>query len=213
MRITRWGHAGLAAAVAFVLCGAPVWARGDRPRTPAERDIMERPLSLKVGGGFESQSGDLAEKLRTGPMWSASISGQALPWLGAEATYTGSTHEVDRRLLGTTGGAVNGADFVHNGASVAATVNLPSRIIQPYGLAGIGFDRYNFRGANGPAFRDDTAGRVPLGAGLRSSMGALTADLRFNYNILFSQNFARSTVVNDGPGGTYDVGLNVGARF
>ncbi|MBX5480281.1 MAG: hypothetical protein IRZ16_00310 [Myxococcaceae bacterium] len=178
------------------------------------QDLVDRPVAVRVGGGMEGVAGALDDRLGIGPHWNATLSAQPLPFMGAEIAYNGATHDVDNNFPGTVGseGAVGGADFVSNGGQAAVTFNLPTPIVQPYALGGIGFDHFEFRGAETSTFRDDTAGRVPVGGGLKSNMGALSADLRFNYNILFSQNFARSAADPD-IGGTYNLALQVGARF
>lgn len=169
------------------------------------------PVQLKVGGGVEGQTEVLADRMASGPMWSAALSAQPLNFLGIEAAYTGSTHEIDNNLTGAENdGAVNGADFVRNGGQIAATLAIPTPVIQPYAIGGVGIDRYDFRGATA-GFQDDTAGRAPVGGGIRAAVGPVVADARATYNVLFDQEFIPD--VGNTQGGTYDVGLHVGARF
>lgn len=170
-------------------------------------------FSIRVGGGIEGLALTLDDRLTTGPLWTAAVGVRPLRWMGLEAGYSGSTHEVDSDFLpvGDTG-AVSGADFVRNGGSLVTTIIAPTPVVQPYGLVGVGFDSYNWRGDSNIAFKDDTSGRVPVGAGLRAGGGAFDADLRFNYNLLFSQQFARLGEADD-IGGTWDLGLQVGGKF
>jgi len=187
----------------------------EQRRHSAAQDIKRYPVGVRVGGGAEGVAADLNKKLTGGPTWNATLSAQPLSWMGAEIAYNGATHEVDNEVAGTNQvtGAVNGADFVSNGGQAALTFNLPTPVIQPYAMGGIGFDRWEYRGADNSLFHDDTAGRVPFGGGLKANSGQLSADLRFNYNVLFSQNFARTAAETDGPGSSYDLALQVGARF
>lgn len=177
----------------------------------AGKDLKRYPVAVRVGGGTEGTSGNLNNTLRWGPQWNAGISAQPLTWMGAELAYNGATHELSNNVAPGPNHAVNGADFVSNGGQAAVTFNAPTPIVQPYALGGIGFDRWNFRGPDTATFRDDTAGRVPVGGGLKANVGQLSADLRYNYNILFSQQFARPA--GSGTGGSMDLALQVGGRF
>jgi hypothetical protein len=170
-------------------------------------------LNVRVGGGLEGLGGTLNDQLSAGPLWSAAVGVQPLSWMGAELGYSGSTHEVDSTLQPVgDAGATGGADFVRNGGQANVTFNVPTRSVQPYALTGIGFDSYNWRGPASGTFRDDTAGRVPLGVGLKGEAGPFVADLRWNYNLLFDQEFARTGPADD-IGGTWDLGLQIGAQF
>lgn len=168
------------------------------------------PGIITVGGGLEGQTGDLADALRPGPTWGAQVAVQPLSVMGIEGQYTGATSNVDTRISGgNNNGLANGADVVRNGAAANVTLLAPTPVIQPYALGGVGIDWYDYRGT-APVLRDDTAGRVPLGGGLKANLGQFVADARGTYNILFSDNLVQS---NPGRGGLYDFSLNLGARF
>ncbi|MFZ5470711.1 MAG: hypothetical protein ACOZIN_14865 [Myxococcota bacterium] len=215
------------------LWGGVAWAQEpmEQPAVPEEPGVTEPEymapqkmsgrerktdmdlLSVRVGGGIEGLSLTLDDRLATGPLWSAAVGVQPLSWLGGELAYSGSVHEVDSDFLPVGDeGATSGADFVRNGGHAAVTANVPLKIAQPYALAGIGFDDYNWRGGDNAAFRDDTAGRVPLGVGVKAERGNFIADLRWNYNILFDQEFARLSSADE-IGGTWDLGLQIGGQF
>jgi len=167
------------------------------------------PGILTVGGGVEGQTGDLSNQLRPGPTWGASLAVQPLSFMGLEAAYSGATANQDNRLSGgNSDGLANGADIIRNGGQAAVTVLAPTPVIQPYALGGIGIDRYNYRG-DSPVFKDDTAGRVPVG-GLKANLGHFVADAQGTYNVLFDDDFSNT---NPNRGGTYDIALNLGARF
>jgi hypothetical protein len=172
-----------------------------------------KTANIRVGGGVEGLGLTLDNRLTSGPLWSAAVGFQPLSWLGLEAGYSGSTHEIDSSFfpVGATG-AVAGADFVRNGGQIAMTVNAPLPIVQPYALAGVGVDSYNWRGPDNIGFKDDTSGRVPLGGGVRGAVGPFIGDVRFNYNVLFDQQFARLST-NDQIGSTWDLGAQVGGQF
>lgn len=202
LRMRRWLFAG-----AFL--GA-IWGTA----AVAEEKVKPRErIGIRVGGGLEGQVMTLAERLATGPMWEAALSVAPFRWMAAEVMYSGSTHEVDssQPFVGDTG-ATSGADFVRNGGQVAAIFNAPTPVVQPYALVGIGFDDHNWRGDPSILYRDDTSGRIPLGAGLKTGLGPFAADLRFNYNVLFSQDYARLSEADE-IGATFDLGLQLGARF
>lgn len=186
---------------------------GDEGRGSRKDRGLPGVANLKVGGGFETPTAGLRDQLSAGPIWTASAAVQPLTWMGLEGMYSGGTFEVDDSISGAdNAGAVSGPDFIRNGGQLAATFNLPTPYVQPYALGGVGIDRVNFRGADNGTFRDDTSGRVPIGAGLRTSAGGFVADLRASYNVLFDQDFAR-TAETDNPGSSYNVGLQVGAQF
>jgi hypothetical protein len=227
MRHKRTGVLLRAALVATSLGAGAAWAQEEQygegstdvvivpmqeqaPVSGREARTGMEAANLRVGGGIEGLSGNLDSALTTGPMWGAALGIQPLSWLGAELSYSGSSHEVDSDFLPVdSDGAVAGADFLRHGGSAALTINAPTYGLQPYALVGVGIDSYSWRGEPSVAFRDDVSGRVPVGAGLRSELGAFVSDLRFNYNMLFDQDFAGV----GSNGSTWDLGLQVGAQF
>jgi hypothetical protein len=187
--------------------------------TYVEKDVKKKPqikerVHVMAGGGLEGYTGVLDNRLDTGFSWGATAGTQPFTWMGAELQYSGALSEVDSSFFPGDTGAANGADFVRNGGSFLLTFNAPTPYAQPYALGGIGFDDYNFRGPETPGlvFRDDTSGRIPVGGGVKTRWGALIADVRFQYNLLFSQQFARASDADD-IGGDYTGLLQVGARF
>jgi hypothetical protein len=179
----------------------------ERPNRP---DLI-KDMHVMVGMGGEGYTGVLSDRLDPGFSWSVTVGAQPLNWMGVELGYSGAVNDLNDNIAPGQG-AANGADFVRNGGQIAATFNIPTPIVQPYALAGVGFDRYTYRGINDATFRDDTAGRVPLGGGLKARRGNFVADLRFHYDALFDQQFAR-TGPDDDIGGAVTGTLSVGARF
>jgi len=168
-------------------------------------------LRVEAGAGIEWYSGTLANKLNLGPTWGLVVGAQPLSWMGLELGYTGGTTNIDTgQFPGATPLSVSGADFVRNGGDAIMTLNIPG-VLQPYALAGIGIDWYNYRGIDNAFVRDDSSGRVPLGGGIRfrSRSGHFVADARFQYNVLWSQDFVSTA----SSGGSFDTTLSLGAKF
>lgn len=169
-------------------------------------------INVRIGGGVEGQTGELQQRLAPGPLWGLTLEVKPLRVMGLEAGYSGSAFELDNQQAVGDSGAIPGVDVLRNGGHFIATVNAPTTFIQPYVLGGIGVDRMTYRAPDGPQFRDDTMGRVPVGAGIRGEAGAAVVDVRANYNVLFSQDFAGSDGTRD-SGGTYNVALQIGGQF
>jgi hypothetical protein len=166
---------------------------------------IEEHLSVMLGGGLEAYTAGLANSLRPGVGWGVTVGTQPLRWLGAEAAYSGAANNA-ANLYANPGSQ---AGVVRNGTQGALTVNLPTSVIQPYGMAGLGVDWYNAR-AGGIGFHNDVAGRVPLGGGFRARSGNFTADLRGEYDVIFAENFS-PVVANRGD--AYRATLLLGGRF
>ncbi len=228
----NWKRLALAGALAALAAG-PVWAQTDEtwvpePTTEEEAVIIEEPtasaedfrmseerdepmLHVMAGGGVEGYMGDFRGQVNPGPGWSVVASGNATRALGFEVGYSGAANNLDAQVAGE-GGATNGADLLRNGGHAAVTLSAPTPGIQPYALAGIGIDRYTVRGdTDAFGYEDDTSGNVPLGVGIRTGVGNFTADLRFNYDVLFQDDFA--PVDSNAGDGRYSGLLHLGGRF
>ncbi|AKQ66386.1 Glutamate synthase [NADPH] large chain [Myxococcus hansupus] len=197
--------------VAGALCGGTALAK-DEPNM--------RGLTVTVGGGVEGYSGGLAPRIDPGAAYGATAALKPSRVFGIEVGYTGAINKIDRRDVRE---LARNPDIVRNGGQAVATIGLTASPIQPYILGGLGINRYNVRrGAEALGYRDDTAGAVPLGAGLRFYSGAFTADLRANYNLLFDQELvpslrpAENQPISDvtfAGGSSYNATLNIGATF
>lgn len=179
-------------------------------------------VTVLLGGGFEGYTGGLAPRLGVGPSYGAALQLRPTPIFGVELAYTGGVHEIKDNLTHGVNVA-SGADIVRNGGRAMVMLGLPTPV-QPYLAGGVGVDWYNVRGRSAAfGFRDDTAGEIPLGAGVRAQVGAFTADLRGLYNIPFSQDFAPGvstqttdvgvTTIKTQDDGRYQATLSVGANF
>ncbi|NVI97459.1 hypothetical protein HV824_04900 [Myxococcus sp. AM009] len=179
-----------------------------------------RGLTVTVGGGVEGYSGGLAPRLDPGAAYGATATLKPSTVLGIEVGYTGAINKIDLRGLEE---LARTPDIVRNGGQAVATIGLTASPVQPYLLGGIGMNWYNVRrGGEVLGYRDDTAGAVPLGAGLRFYTGSFTADLRANYNLLFDQELVPTlppaenqpvTDVTFAGGSSYNAMLNLGATF
>ncbi|MHB8873428.1 MAG: outer membrane beta-barrel protein [Myxococcaceae bacterium] len=199
----------IAGAAALVL-----WA------VPALAQTYEEPRSAKmkggiaeVGGGIEAYTGSLAPVINPGPTWAARLGVKPNRILGLELAYTGAVNDLDTDSP-TVPSTVSGPDLMRNGGQAVATVGLADIPVQPYLMAGVGLSRYTFRGETPLGFDDDTTGNIPMGAGIRGHWGSFTADARFGYNVLFSQDFAPAVPGrNSFSTGRWDGTINVGATF
>jgi len=179
-------------------------------------------VTVLLGGGVEGYTGALAPRVGVGPTYGAEIQLRPAPIFGVELAYSGGVHEIKDNV--THGANVaSGADIVRNGARAMLSLGLPTPV-QPYVTGGVGVNWYSVRGnANAFGFRDDTAGEIPLGAGIRTQVGAFTADLRGLYDVPFSQDFApgETTTSTDAQvatiktqnDGRYQGTLSIGANF
>jgi hypothetical protein len=177
---------------------------GDKWMYRQDRSIEER-LSVMVGGGVEAYTSSLANSLYPGFGWGVTVGTQPLRWLGAEVAYSGAANNA----VNSAGFSALPAGIVRNGTQAAVSVNLPTSLIQPYALAGLGVDWYS-AWAGSVGLRNDVGGRVPLGGGFRARMGDFTADLRGEYDVIFDANFAPSAV---NRGDAYRAMLQLGGRF
>ncbi|XXF78755.1 hypothetical protein P2318_03070 [Myxococcaceae bacterium GXIMD 01537] len=183
---------------------------------PKEKEAPNlRGLTVQLGGGVEGYTSSLAPQINPGPAVNVTAALKPSTVLGIELSYTGAVNNID-----THGGSdltESGPDIVRNGGQAVATFAFTATALQPYLLGGVGFSDYNIRGGFDEGFQDDTLGTVPVGLGVRSVFGGLTADARVNYNFLFDQEFALNTATvadtDFTKGGTYYGSLNVGWTF
>lgn len=187
-----------------------------------------RGVTVLLGGGVETYTGDLAPQLNAGPSWGVGVALKPVGALGLELGYTGAINSVQGSsgLVPDNSGTIrsdvdNEADILRNGGSAIATIGLGPAPFQPYLLGGIGVDWYNARNAEAAGrFRDDTVGSIPLGLGFRTHVGDFTADLRGVYGVLFNQGFAPaegntrlSEIGSETPTGRFGAQLRLGATF
>lgn len=186
----------------------------------ASKRGMEVPgVMVTAGGGVEGFTGDMGGAIQPGVAWGATAGVEGIArYFGGELAYSGAVHEFDLNT-DSSGGSGSGSDIVRNGAHAALTVGYPAKFLEPYVLAGMGFETYAVRNPI-PGFFDDTIGYVPLAGGLRFQQKAFTVDARFGFNVLFANEFAVETTAlglplfEDSQGGTrWDGMIRLGAVF
>jgi hypothetical protein len=181
---------------------APPAAVQQEPMPPVEERWRPPVVRVSAGGGFESYTGGLNDTLTAGFAWGVQMAFQPLRYAGLEFGYSGAANEMDDQALN-----VNGADVVRSGVDMLVTVGLGTKV-EPYLLAGIGANWYNFRNA----VADDSNGNVPLGGGVRGNFGRLYADARFDYNVMFADDLGFPFVANTG-GGRLQGLLSIGGNW
>jgi hypothetical protein len=166
-----------------------------------------RGLTVMLGGGVEGYTGALAPEINPGPSAGVTASIRPSKTFGLELCYSGAINNLDRDVGGT------GPDIVRNGAQAAVTLGLSAAPVQPYVLGGFGMNWYNVRNGQSLGFRDDTSSKIPVGVGLRTHIGSLTADARVNYNVLLSEDFVPRVANDEITTGSYNGTINLGGTF
>jgi hypothetical protein len=166
-----------------------------------------RGLTVMLGAGVEGYTGELAPAINPGAAVGVTAAIKPSKTFGLEFGYTGAVNNLDADAGGS------GPDLVRNGAQAAVTLGLSAAPVQPYVLGGIGMNWYNFRNGEALGFRDDTNAKIPLGVGLRTHIGSLTADARVNYNVLLNEDFAPAVDESKLGSGSYNGTLNIGGTF
>lgn len=178
MRISKKMSGVLTAAVASLWAGSAAAQSADE-----EWPATVYGVSVSVGGGVQDfTDADMQDTTDIGGMWDVrAVIGTRTP-IALEAAYTGSAQAIDSRF-----GEENTATLVGTGVEGALRLNLiPLENITPYGVAGLGWRRYDVTGAD---FRtadvgiadEDTLLEIPLGGGLAYRFAGFTADARFTY--------------------------------
>jgi hypothetical protein len=140
-------------------------------------------MSLTVGGGVQDFTDDtVRDTTDPGALWDVrGVLGTRTP-IGVEAAYVGSAQAIDARF-----GEDASATLIGTGFEGALRVNLlPYLEVTPYAFAGLGWKRYDVRGAD---FRtadtgiddEDTLLEVPMGGGFAYRYAGFLADARFTY--------------------------------
>ncbi|MFP2932307.1 hypothetical protein ACLESO_45560 [Pyxidicoccus sp. 3LG] len=206
---------------AAVLWGSAAQAQEDWPGA-TEAEVVEfdtrenradTGVYALIGGGAEGYTGQLAPALNPGLSYGATLGYRPLAFLGLELGYTGGISDVDPG----DGGISDGPDIVRNGGQALIVGNLTDTKLQPYVLTGLGVETYNVRSdltGEVLGYSDDTSGFVPAGVGVRYQLGGLlTADARLNYNFLFGQDFAPTSLDPGGGDGRYAATLSLGGTY
>ncbi len=179
----------------------------------ADEGPNNRGLQVFVGGGVEGFTGGLAPVVEAGPAYGATLAFKPLGWLGLELGYSGARNRVSEEF------AVGDRDIMKNGGQALATIGFTNTRVQPYIAGGFGIDRYNVRGDE-TAVQDDTLSYVPVGIGLRTYLGAFSADARLSGQGLIGQDLVPgqgSTNIRElgtsTPDARYNGMIRLGATF
>jgi hypothetical protein len=165
-------------------------------------------VTVLIGGGVEGYTGALASKINLGETAGALVALKPSKVFGLELGYNGAINNLDTNVPGNT------PDIVRNSAQADVTLGLTAAPVQPYVLGGYGMNWYNVRNGQALGFHDDTNSKIPVGLGLRTHIGAFTADARVNYNFLISDDFAPATVdTTNAVTGSYNGTINLGGTF
>ncbi|MFP2929610.1 outer membrane beta-barrel protein [Pyxidicoccus sp. 3LG] len=203
-------RAGIRMGLCFaLLAGGTALAEDGLSVSGSQYVEWEGPYFL-LGLGAEGYTGELAANLNPGLSYEAIIGYRPTELLGIEVGYSGGVNDLDPGA----GSGTGGPDIIRNGGQVALTLGfIPSSRLQPYGMAGIGVERYSVRSGVSVRYFDDTGGYVPVGLGLRYRLNQrLSAEARVSYSALFSQDFAPITD-EDVLDGRYQGLLQLGGSF
>jgi hypothetical protein len=200
---------------------------GETNVVEVQREEKTNALSgttVLLGGGVEGYTGSLASRIAPGPSYGVAIDFRPTDVFGLELAYSGAANELRGKVTNGVN-ASSGPDVLRNGGRMLLSLGLAATPVQPYLTAGVGINRYDFRGASAIyGFKDDTAGEVPVGLGFRAQAGSFTADLRGLYLVPFEQDIepgiATSTTINTttgqvhtGNAGRYQGELRIGATW
>lgn len=186
--------------------------------TPAPADTgMPRqwtPIgaAFLLGGGFEDfTNSNVRGVTSSGGSWNARAIAGTHQYLGAEAAYVGTAHNIN------TLGLASNSSLVSNGLEGALRVNVPvlrgPSLIEPFGFVGLGWQHYNVTNNNSATSdindKDDIM-TLPVGGGLEFAYKMFMADARFTYRETYYNNLMRTSggnLNNWGVGGQVGVGF------
>jgi hypothetical protein len=162
----------------------PLPDEGTHPHD-ARRSWMGRiGAGVLVGGGVQDFTSDgMRNMTSTGGTWNARVVAGTRKFVGLEAAYAGSAHNVGNF------GLADRVNLVANGFEGAVRLNIPivtrGTLLEPFGFAGVGWSHYsltsasfNFASVQGSG---DNIMTVPFGGGFAVNYRAFMADARFTY--------------------------------
>jgi hypothetical protein len=157
---------------------------------PAKKGITPFGMAISAGGGVtDFLDNDAEDMTEIGGAWDVRLALGTRSWIGLEAGYIGSMHDI--AALGLDPDAA----LMSNGLEGLVRVNLGTFAIQPYAVGGVGWSRYELVNDdfNTSSVNDeDDVLTVPVGAGLstylgRGEAGAFMLDARFTYRAAFRE--------------------------
>jgi hypothetical protein len=162
---------------------------------PPEKAPIWMPMSgvgmaLFVGGGVtDFLEASARNDTRTGGAWTARLTVGTRSIVAVDASYVGGANAIN----GLGGG---NATLLRNGLEGALRLNAPlvarDTLLEPYALAGIGWNSYHLTGTSGASASlspiTDSTLSVPLAAGFTVGYHGFLADLRFTLRPTYGQN-------------------------
>jgi opacity protein-like surface antigen len=163
-----------------------------------------------LGGGVMNFTGASARSVtQAGGAWDLRLGWGTRRLLGMEAAYIGSLNKMsaagldpDAMLLGT-------------GVEGALRLNIPvayrTSMIEPFGLAGLGWTRFDLinEDFNASAVNEkDHILTVPVGAGVAIAVNGLMIDARYTYRFAYRENLIGNTNLDN-----WIVSANIGSEF
>lgn len=188
-----------AGAVGVVLLGAAAPGFADQYGTDDD-DLPPSGIgiSMSVGAGVAGfQDRDLRSTTDIGGLWDVRAVIGTRSLLALELAYVGTAQAIDSQF-----GEQQSATLIGTGVEGAARLNfMPLEAATPYVFAGLGYKRYDVRGADfmtaGTGIADeDTLLEVPLGGGLAFRVDRFIADARFTYRIATGEDLAVAVTDN-----------------
>lgn len=176
----------------FIALLVPVSAMAADPRSSAKQDegivdALVTPAGVYgfLGGGVSNFTQSEAEGATdVGGYWDARVGIGTRSILGGEVAYVGSARDI------VANGLASDAFLISNGLEGVARLNFPITppdtgvLLEPYGFAGVGWNRFNLNtdSANTSSVDDvDDVMTVPLGIGFAVGFSGLTLDARATY--------------------------------
>ncbi len=184
----------------------------DRRAKPRYQPPSRLGLGVELGGGVTNFfANEVQDTIDPGPEWAARFVVGTRSILGAEASYEGSTQQVNAL------GVSNAGQLVSNGVRGLARVNFSKRMIQPYIGAGIGWRHYQLYGSAVGATSDvsdrkDVA-EIPATTGIALRARGFIFDTRFHVGIPISRPVIATNSNEYGAATTWGVNGNLGFEF
>jgi len=181
-----------ASTVGVFLLGATAPAFADEYATDDDQPPSRIGVSMSVGAGVAGfQDDGLRSATDVGGLWDVRVVIGTRSLLALEAAYVGTAQAIDSRF-----GERQSATLIGTGFEGAARLNfMPFAVATPYVFGGLGYKRYDVRGADfmteGTGIADeDTLLEVPLGGGIAFRVDRFIADARFTYRIATGEDLA-----------------------
>ncbi len=175
-------------------------------------DTEQKPeYQVSLNGGVTGFTGVLGDSSRVGPMAGVTVGSTLWNFLGIEGGYEGSRNGISDPRVAVGDQAI----YRHNLSALAKVGPRFENGLKPFVGAGLGASYVNISdGAEGPFFRNDFMGELPVAAGVDLGQGNLHAGVRTTFRFLVADEFQELTPALDNTdGGLLSAQLTVGGRF